>query len=133
MGTSHIPLLLGGSDDREICQCWDCGLPQKRNRKKLQHLLLLSLCVQNKFYYSWIESSFKSFVLLFISLFFLPQTNQSHWKSSFFDLEHSVTMWDVLVGEGRGMLTLQVTKNKMQAAVGCRLLCPLRVKLLGLA
>lgn len=31
------------------------------------------------------------------------------------------------------MLTLQVTKNKMQAAVGCRLLCPLRVKLLGLA
>lgn len=65
--------------------------------------------------------------------FFLPQSNQSHWKSSFFDLELSVTMWDVLVGEGRGMLTLQVTKNKMQAAVGCRLLCPLRVKLLGLA
>lgn len=72
------------------------------------------------------------FCFLFES-FFLPQTNQLHWKGSFFDLEHSVTMWDVLVGEKQGMLTLQVTKNKRQSAVGCRLLCPLRVKLLGLA
>lgn len=59
VGTSHIPLLLGGWDEREICQCWDCGLPQEKKGKKswtsLEPLLLLSFCVQNKFY-SWIES-----------------------------------------------------------------------------